>query len=368
VGLAYGLATPAFVYGTLAYGHQASAFALLTAFRLLWDRAKHPALAMTAAGFLAGYASLIELQVGPVSAIIAGDLFIQCVTGRKRAAALGQFMVGALVPTLILLGYNALAFGSPLDMGYFHHATAEFARVHSRDNPLGLRGPDWTKVIPLLWGPYRGLTFYAPIFWLAVPGWVVLFRARQFRVAIVSLLVVSAVFMVNLSYPEWTGGWTTGPRLLVPLFPFAMLPVAALLGLSGQWSFTISIAATGLSLWGGCLMLLFQGASGRIPHDLGYPLTDLVWPLWRGMMPVPGWYHGFRFCRNPVSVLAPGWVATLGPRWEFLQFLPLVLFQAAMMTGAWRALRPENANSRKASPRPTPPTLAAAIPASPILE
>src|SRR5262249_51707147 len=34
-GLAYGLCTPAYVYATLAYGHQASAFALLGSFRLL---------------------------------------------------------------------------------------------------------------------------------------------------------------------------------------------------------------------------------------------------------------------------------------------------------------------------------------------
>ena len=39
-----------------------------------------------------------------------------------------------------------LAFGSPWDMGYFHHATAHFAKVHNRQNPLGLRMPDPTLV------------------------------------------------------------------------------------------------------------------------------------------------------------------------------------------------------------------------------
>src|SRR5262249_21836966 len=36
VGLAYGLATPAFAYATMAHGHQSSAFALLASFALLW--------------------------------------------------------------------------------------------------------------------------------------------------------------------------------------------------------------------------------------------------------------------------------------------------------------------------------------------
>ena len=40
VGLAYGLATPAYAYATLAYGHQVSAFALLSSFALIGrDRA-----------------------------------------------------------------------------------------------------------------------------------------------------------------------------------------------------------------------------------------------------------------------------------------------------------------------------------------
>ena len=71
LGLAYGLATPAYVYATLAYGHQASAFALFTSFFLIW-RQQHSrdTLLLVLAGFLAAYAAVIELQVGPVSAIL----------------------------------------------------------------------------------------------------------------------------------------------------------------------------------------------------------------------------------------------------------------------------------------------------------
>ncbi len=146
VGLAYGLATPAYVYATLAYGHQASAFALLASFALLWRTSPRRETArMVAAGFLAAYAAVIELQVGPVSAILGLYLLAQVVGGRRRPSALGEFAVGAVVPSLVLLGYNQLAFGSPWDMGYFHHATAMFRDVHSAKNPLGLRHPDWSR-------------------------------------------------------------------------------------------------------------------------------------------------------------------------------------------------------------------------------
>src|SRR5205814_7892005 len=102
----------------------------------------------------------------------------------------------------------------------------------------------------LLWGGYRGLLFYAPILLLAVPGWVVLFVRRRWNVALVSMFVVAAVLLVNLSYPEWTGGWSTGPRLLVPLLPFAMLPVAGLMAGTSRWSKAATIIATGLAVVG----------------------------------------------------------------------------------------------------------------------
>jgi hypothetical protein len=181
------------------------------------------------------------------------------------------------VPTLLLLGYNLLAFGSPWDMGYFHHATAIFARVHNRQNPLGLRPPDPTLIGPLLWGEYRGLFFYAPILLLALPGWPMLAR-RRLELAMVSLAIALVVFVTNLSYPEWTGGWSTGPRLLVPLLPFGMVAVAGLLAGRGRWSPLWLSLALLLSFAGGVLMLLFQAAGGRVPQYVELPLREFVWP------------------------------------------------------------------------------------------
>ncbi len=125
------------------------------------------------AGFLAAYAAVIELHVGPVSAIIGLYLLVQCISRQRRLDDLALFGVGAAIPTFILLGYNQLAFGSPWEMGYFHHATRQFAEVHSADHPLGLAFPEsfWGRLGSLLWGRHRGLAFYAPIVFLTVPGW-----------------------------------------------------------------------------------------------------------------------------------------------------------------------------------------------------
>ena len=317
VGLSYGLATPSYVYATLAYGHQASAFALLSSFLLLWRRdPRREAVRIFLAGFLAAYASVIELQVAPVSAILASYLMVQWVSGTRRFDRLGIFSMGALLPTLVLLAYNQAAFGTPWDMGYFHHATSEFAKVHSRDNPLGLLSPDWSKVGPLLWSRYRGLFVFAPILLLAVPGWFVLIWRRRWALTIVSMLIVSAIFLVNLSYPEWTGGWLTGPRLLLPLIPFAMIPVAYLLAGSSRWARSAAVVATCLAAIGGVEMLLFQGAGGRVPHqemsssgqprELSEPLAQAVLPLWTGRAPFPAWRDHDQFDQNLISLLMAG--------------------------------------------------------------
>ncbi len=350
IGLSYGLSTPAYVYATLAYGHQASAFAVLSSFLLLWkNKSESDALRTFLAGFLAAYAAVIELQLAPVSAIIAFYLFAQWVRGIRRFDRLAIFAIGALLPTLLLLGYNQLAFHSPWDMGYFHHAIEEFARVHSRDNPLGLLSPDWSKVGPLLWSRYRGLLVFAPILLLTLPGWLALIVRGQRSLAIVSILVTVAVFLVNLSYPEWTGGWSTGPRLLVPLIPFAMIPVAGLMAGDSRWARLATIAAAGLGLIGGVEMLLFQGAGGRIPHqqvdrsgqvrELDEPLANAVWPLWTGRDPYPGWRFEEQFGENLVSLIAPERIKGLPPRWRCVQFLPLVLIQFLAIAGLWRTCK-----------------------------
>jgi hypothetical protein len=330
VALAYGLATPAYVYATLAYGHQASAFALLTSFALLHRTGtSRDGLRAFGAGLLASYAAVIELQVGPVSAVLGFYLIGQCISKARRWDAVAVFGVGALIPALILLLYNMLAFGNPFDMGYFHHATAQFARVHSRENPLGLQGPDWSRALPLLWGRHRGLLFYAPILALAPFGWAVLIAKRRWGMAIVSLAASATVFGVNLSYPEWTGGWSTGPRLLVPLLPFAMLPVAGLVALPCWRGRGAMVVAAALALGGAVLMLLFQGVGARLPQDVADPLVEVVWPLWRGLDALPRWWTGERFARTLAGLVAGRWLTDLPATWQWVQFFPLVAFQAA---------------------------------------
>ncbi|MFO0956734.1 MAG: hypothetical protein U0800_04610 [Isosphaeraceae bacterium] len=317
IGLAFGLATPAFAYATMAYGHPVTSCCLFGGFLLLLGDVRSARCAV--AGFLAALAVATELQSAPVAALLGGFLGLRVLRNQAGWIHLLAFAIGAAVPTGGLVAYNLAAFGKPWEMGYFHHATPRFAGVHSPDNPLGLNRPDLGKAVPLLFSPYRGLLYYAPILFLAVPGWIMLGWSRRWEVLGVTLLACLATFFVNLSYPEWTGGWSTGPRLLVPLLPFAMAPVAALLARGGRWAL---VPAVFLAIAGGVLMLMFVGVGARIPdlidrRPLDDPLRSVVWPLWSGL-PLPRWWIGERFTRT----LASSWGDS--PR----IFLPLVAAQA----------------------------------------
>jgi hypothetical protein len=329
VAIAYGLGTPAFVYATLGYGHQAASLLLLASLALLWRQdTKRPALKMFFAGFFAAAAAVVELQVGLVSAILAIYLLAQVLGGQRRPALLGDFAVGALVPTIVLLLYNQLAFGSPFDLAYFHEDAQIFHAVHNEENPLGLRSPVLIRYYYLIWGGYRGLLFYAPITLLAIPGFIVLLRRKLWGMALIVAAVTGIVYLVNVSYPLWTGGWSTGPRFLLPMLPFAMLPVAALLGLGRRW---VTRAAIVLAIAGSILMLLFVAIGGRIRQEINDPLLEVVWPHWAGR-PLQQWelnVGGTRFARNLVSLSFSDGIHRLPESWQWIQVIPLVLAQGA---------------------------------------
>ncbi len=177
-----------------------------------------------------------------------------------------------------------------------------------------------------------------------MPGWIVLAARRNWAVLAVTLSACVAVFLVNLSYPNWNGGFSTGPRLLVPLLPFAMLAVAACLSLNWR---VITVIAVLLGLAGGGIMLLFQGVGGRIPPApddarnvsiASHPLRGIVWPLWRGD-PVPPWREGVRFDRNLVSWRWKKAEPPLPAGWQWVQFFPLILAQSGAIGAMMHALR-----------------------------
>lgn len=356
VALGFAWCSPAFVYGTIAYGHVPAGLFLLLAMLIVARSSPRdwPIPQALAFGLTLTTPLVIELQVAPVCAIIGLPVLVDLLRGQVRGWVFPAVMLGALMPLLALAGYNTAAFGAPWQLGYFHHATDRFAQVHNASNPLGLRLPNWSILPKLLWGGHRGLATYAPLVLLALPGWVLMWRQQSRRLFWLTLSSVAAMLLVNLSYPEWTGGWSTGPRLILPVLPILMLPVAVFLGSSGKLGKLIGIMA---AMVGFVITTLLVGVGGRIPESITSPLVDAAWPIWVGrpsssLLP---WESNFGFARNLVSLTIPDQVRALPSDLRWIQCLPLTGFQALATMVLLFATRP----------RPSSPPVRAEPPATP---
>jgi len=230
VSLGYGLGSIAFPFATMFFGHAASAFFLFAAFYLLWrwravPRDWRPVLA----GFLAGWAVLVEISTMlGVLVLLVYALSIARPMGRRlsracwRAPAL--MVAGALLPAAMFLAYNWVSFGGPFSLGYANLAAGAFAEGMGR-GILGVTWPRAEVLADLLFGP-RGLVRLAPWFILAPIGLLAVRRRGVRREVLVCGAIVLAFLAFNAGYYLPFGGWTPGPRFLLPALPFATILVA----------------------------------------------------------------------------------------------------------------------------------------------
>jgi hypothetical protein len=218
VGIAYGLGSIAFPFATLFFGHAASTAALFASFFVLhrW-RAERGRWPPVVAGLLAGLAVLIEIPT--VIGVAVLGLYALWI---DRRGVLG-FVIGGLPLALVFGAYNWVSFGGPFNLGYMNLLPGSFASGMSE----GILGVGWPKpeiAGDLLFGT-RGLIRLAPWF-LAVPAGLVALRDRRVRAEVVVCAAIVVLFVLyNAGYYLPFGGWTPGPRFLLPALPFAAVLV-----------------------------------------------------------------------------------------------------------------------------------------------
>jgi 4-amino-4-deoxy-L-arabinose transferase-like glycosyltransferase len=212
--LGYALATPAWGWSTTLLGHAPVAALYVIA---LWagERATQDSRtrrwAALLVGISLGFAVVIEYQA--VLAGVAIALWVVWRTWRRadRTRLLALAAAGGALGLMPLAGYNLIAYGSVLRLGY--QGVVSFPGFDHGIFGIGL--PDLKALWNIVASRQRGLLFYAPILVFAVGGLFLMCRDRATRdIGIVATAVVAITLFLHAGYFYWEGGNATGPRRL----------------------------------------------------------------------------------------------------------------------------------------------------------
>lgn len=138
---------------------------------------------------------------------------------RQRIQRTILFTIPLVFAGVFDLWINYIRFGNPRESGYGLEATLFFPQQLWRTVPMLLGSLD------------KGLFIYCPVLILALFGWMSFARAHRAEADLCAVLIVEELLLAG-SWYSWMGGWSPGPRLLVPVIPLCFLPIAFL---SGWW-------------------------------------------------------------------------------------------------------------------------------------
>ncbi len=302
IALAAGLASPLWWYGRTLFAEAVLACALAWSAALLVARPGRDgsvAWHVLLAGIVAGLGIATRAAFGvyiPALVWLSGS----STSGRQRAGRWAVFALGTVPGLAIVLAHNALRFGDPLASGYAGE---------------GFTTPAWKGVAGLLVSPGKGIAWHAPPLLLGVMLWPRLRRVAP-RLAWFLVLAWVPALLVFGTWWAWDGGWSWGPRFLVPLIPLSLLPLVVLPD-RAAWRI-----AFGVLVLAGVLVNLPALLVDITPHyaqiaETAAGVDRVNWQV-RDALPVAAWERLLHGHTEPLALfrlrdagLPPAWYAGL---------------------------------------------------------
>lgn len=315
VGFAVG--TSFFPFAISYYGHAILAILL---FWIYWRVAEAPLgdagpsqFALT--GLLCGAAVLVDFT-GAVFVAFSG---LYVLLRKKSVVPLLWLAAGSAPFVALLLTYNYQCFGDPFDLAYNHMLMAR-DQANRSAGFFGIGLPTPEAIWGLTLGLRRGLFVYSPFLLLLVPAAMTL--GRPWRWPARDLLAASAIvayFWLNASLVDWPGGWTLGPRYLVPIYPFALsLILRASARQSDAARRRALLFAVVAVTWSGLFYLAGAGSFLHPPHQpMRFPVPEIASYIFSHGLAQDN--LGFHFGLSGAWSLAPA----------------VVLFAAALALATW---------------------------------
>ena len=219
--LSYAFGTIAFVYGKTFFAHGTSAFLLISAAYLTvhyFQNGREDGKKVFLAGLALGYSVCIDYQnVLALPPILAFYAF------KRDFRKLLLFLVSYTACLSLLAWYHLAAFGSPFSTPYNY--TGTYGDVQSTQ---AFSYPIYLGLFGLLFSTYRGLFYLSPFLLFGAYGFVLFFRRYKHEAIWFALTFLMMLFVLSV-YVVWHGGGAYGPRLLLSVIPFLVVPIGILL-------------------------------------------------------------------------------------------------------------------------------------------
>ena len=334
--------------GTKLWGHSTAAACWVLALYGLTGRGPR---AVALAGLGAGLAVLTEYLSAILLPVCAGGLLARgewrtalaawrrtgpAAAARTLWASPGAdccwFALGGALPLAAYLAYHRWCFGSAVTTANAFQ-NPEFNEPHRLLGMFGRLDP------AALWGltfsPYRGLFYGAPVLLLAALGFWWGWRERRARwLWGLTAAAVGVMLLANTSFNGWHGGYTTGPRYLVPVLPFLVLGLAWLPE-TPVWRWARRVLLVGSFLVMVALVAVTPFAPPTEPNPVA---TRVQYWLAGNYLPArtsPMQFRDFPPVASPYSMF--NWGLLAGLRGHF-SLLPLAALALPLLVALWRAV------------------------------
>ena len=328
VPIGYALGTLAFSQALIFQRHAATTFFCFAAFFAGYYTIKKGYFSVWQGGILAGILGGIAFLLDNYTLFIIVGIGFWFLLSRNPKALLWYGIAFIAIAALILI-YNFVAFGSQFSLGYSNYSMVSISYAHNQEiksGPPSLEEfifrcfhPSFFKfhiatIIRLSVGPERGIFFYFPFLFLAIPG--ILFLARQ-RLALALMILIiffSFLWFIGNPYLSWWGNASFGPRHLTFTMPFLMIPIMFTMK---RWPISISIFLLIISIFINILGLQLAsfGFEQKLAHMnteeyntvltsftiIENPLVDYYWPKFKEYGPSAPLIQSF-FTDKPLDI------------------------------------------------------------------
>jgi hypothetical protein len=294
VGLSLALGTMIYPYSLTFTGHLLAACAAGGAYLCAIALGRHPPgsrawrILAILLGLAAGAAPFAEYPSTLVVVPALAAAFLLTPTWEKRAELVPLVSIGGAPPFLLGLWAHRELWGSPWKTGYAFLENQAYVTVHGRGF-FGVGAPRAEAFAGSLFSPGTGLFFYSPVLLIGLAALIVrvlegkadpvggdvrpTWASLPFALAVAGLAGFALETLFISGHQGWRGGWTLGPRYIIPVAPLLGVWVVEALARPRMRGFVASFGAISIVTTG--------FAAALYPHLSDVytnPLKTFVWP------------------------------------------------------------------------------------------